>query len=229
MAIGSSTVKMSEINTELGRSSNTFISLTDAATGVYVAINTDSPMYPNADGVAPHQMQDWQLYDHDYVVDNAPNALITGGTSSSTGLQVTLSGTSSTDDHGISSWSWSNNRNGQTSTSSSYSVSNSTAETMIVTLTITDTSGQTDTDTHNIVWTTPTVLSTSLRYDSSSVFAACNFASFVTVYHSGAYTHGSTSIYTTSSLSTFASTGYYGDGSNAIEWSAPGWGMPNSC
>ena len=202
-------------------------SLTTAATGGYEAINTSSPMYPN--GTAPHSMQEWVNYDHDYVANDPPNAIITGPTTGTSGAQIALSGTTSTDDNGITGWAWSNNINGQTSTSSSYSVNNSTATTMTVTLTVTDAGSLTDSDTHVIVISAPVVNSVSLRKDST-FFGACYFAGSVTVYYSGAsYSHGSTYIYTTSALSTFAASDLYGDGNNAIQWSAPGWGMPSSC
>lgn len=114
MAIaGSGEIKLPEdIGVEVNRTPYIETSLTSAATGGYATINTSSPMYPN--GSTPHGMQEWRVYDHDYVANDPPNAVITGGTSASTGSQLILSGTSSTDDNGIASYAWSNNRNSTT-------------------------------------------------------------------------------------------------------------------
>ena len=63
MALQSSgTIKMSEINTELGRSSNATISLDTAESGGYVAINTASASYPN--DARPAKISEWYSYDH---------------------------------------------------------------------------------------------------------------------------------------------------------------------
>tara|TARA_R110002049_G_scaffold70001_6_gene181120 strand:+ start:738 stop:1430 length:693 start_codon:yes stop_codon:yes gene_type:complete len=230
MPIPAQNINLSEdIGVEVDRTAYIETSLTAAATGGYESINTSSPMHPN--GSTPHGMAEWINYDHDYISNDPPNAVITGGTSASTGTQLVLSGLSSTDDNGISSYSWSNNVNNTTGSNSTYSVSSSSATTMTVTLTVTDASGLTDSDTHSIVWTTPQVNSTTLRYDSNtfSTFCACYFCGNSTVYHSGAYTHGNTQIYSSSSLSSFAPTGYYGNGSTAILWNGLGWGMPQTC
>tara|TARA_B100000497_G_scaffold126421_1_gene165263 strand:- start:27 stop:476 length:450 start_codon:yes stop_codon:yes gene_type:complete len=64
MALASSgTIKFSEINTELGRtstSSNT--SLTSLNTGAHVSINSNSTSKPNSS--TPHQMSEWYSYNH---------------------------------------------------------------------------------------------------------------------------------------------------------------------
>lgn len=63
MALQSSgTIKMSEINTELGRTSTATISLDDAESGVYATINTASASYPN--NAQPASMSEWYSYDH---------------------------------------------------------------------------------------------------------------------------------------------------------------------
>ena len=63
MALQSSgTIKMSEINTELGRSSTATISLDDAENGTYATINTASASYPNASN--PAAMSEWYGYNH---------------------------------------------------------------------------------------------------------------------------------------------------------------------
>lgn len=53
---------MSEINTELGRSSTATISLDSAESGVYATINTASPSYPN--NARPASMSEWYSYNH---------------------------------------------------------------------------------------------------------------------------------------------------------------------
>jgi len=63
MALQSSgTIKMSEINTELGRSSTATISLDTAENGGYATINTASASYPSATN--PAAMSEWYSYDH---------------------------------------------------------------------------------------------------------------------------------------------------------------------
>lgn len=63
MALQSSgEIKMSQINTELGRSSSATISLDDAENGTYATINTASSSYPNASN--PAAMSEWYSYDH---------------------------------------------------------------------------------------------------------------------------------------------------------------------
>ena len=63
MALQSSgTIKMSEINTELGRSSNATISLDSAESGTYGAINTSSSSYPS--DARPASMSEWYSYNH---------------------------------------------------------------------------------------------------------------------------------------------------------------------
>ena len=53
---------MSQINTELGRSSTATISLDTAESGGYVAINTASSSTPN--NARPAAMSEWYSYDH---------------------------------------------------------------------------------------------------------------------------------------------------------------------
>ena len=53
---------MSEINTELGRTSTATISLDSAENGTYATINTNSASYPSATN--PASMSEWYGYDH---------------------------------------------------------------------------------------------------------------------------------------------------------------------
>lgn len=62
-------LEASDINVELGRSATATFSITDAATGVYGAINTCSPYYPN--GSAPHRYGEWYGYNHNAICLNS--------------------------------------------------------------------------------------------------------------------------------------------------------------
>lgn len=65
MALQSSgAIKMSEINTELGRSSSATVSLDSAESGTYATINTASPSFPS--DARPASMSEWYSYDHSY-------------------------------------------------------------------------------------------------------------------------------------------------------------------
>jgi hypothetical protein len=59
-----SSISMSQINTELGRSSTATISLDSAENGTYVAINTCGPNYPLA--ANPASLSEWYSYNHAY-------------------------------------------------------------------------------------------------------------------------------------------------------------------
>ena len=66
MALTSSgEIKMSQINTELGRTSTTAdTSIEDASGGVYVTINTANAVADRPDGDVPHAMSEFYSYDH---------------------------------------------------------------------------------------------------------------------------------------------------------------------
>jgi hypothetical protein len=57
-------ISTSDINTELGRTSNLEFKFSQAAVGSYATINTSSPSYP--DSVVPHRVSEWFSYDHSY-------------------------------------------------------------------------------------------------------------------------------------------------------------------
>ena len=77
----SGTIKMSEINTELGRSSSATISLDSAESGVYATINTASPSYP--DDNRPASMSEWYSYNHTAAASNFFNVINSGQSTSS--------------------------------------------------------------------------------------------------------------------------------------------------
>jgi hypothetical protein len=92
------TLEASDINVELGRSATATFSIKDAATGVYGAINTCSPYYPNA--TAPHAYSEWYGYNHNAPCLNSNfamsdgqvgtfNGLISGDISYDTGVSST--------------------------------------------------------------------------------------------------------------------------------------------
>lgn len=58
----SGTIRMSQINTELGRSSTATISLDAAENGSYGAINTNSTSRPSSNN--PAAMSEWYSYNH---------------------------------------------------------------------------------------------------------------------------------------------------------------------
>ena len=62
-------LEASDINVELGRSATAVMSITDAATGVYGAINTCSIPHPN--GTAPHAYSEWYGYNHNAICLNS--------------------------------------------------------------------------------------------------------------------------------------------------------------
>jgi hypothetical protein len=65
MALQSSgQIKFSELNTELSRTSTALISLSDASTGTYSAINTNNAVADRPDQSTPHAISEWFSYDH---------------------------------------------------------------------------------------------------------------------------------------------------------------------
>jgi hypothetical protein len=61
---GSGQISFNDLRVELGISSQSPFSITSASTGLYVAINTSSPSYPNSS--APHAISEWYSYNHTY-------------------------------------------------------------------------------------------------------------------------------------------------------------------
>lgn len=77
-------LEASDINVELGRSATAVMSIKDAATGVYGAINTCSIPHPN--GTAPHAYSEWYGYNHNAVCLNSYYAMSDGQTGTYNGL-----------------------------------------------------------------------------------------------------------------------------------------------
>ena len=107
----SGTLEASDINVELGRSATATFSIKDAATGVYGAINTCSPYYPNAS--APHAYSEWYGYNHNAACLNSNFAMSDQQTGTYNGLYSdTLSYDTSVSSvkpdpvNGVCSWSF---------------------------------------------------------------------------------------------------------------------------
>ena len=91
MALQSSgQIKFSELNTELSRTSTDLISLTDASSGTYGAINTNNAVADRPDQSEPHAISEWYSYNHNaagaytntHYYDNSRTALRRSATSS---------------------------------------------------------------------------------------------------------------------------------------------------
>lgn len=91
MALQSSgEIKLSQINTELGRSSTSSpTSLEDASRGVYKTINTANAATDRPDGTAPHALSEWYSYNHTASSGPAEGAYPTTGVALWTGNQGT--------------------------------------------------------------------------------------------------------------------------------------------
>lgn len=79
-----SSISMSQINTELGRSSTATVSLDTAENGGYGAINTCGSPFPL--GADPAFMSEWYSYNHSAACGNSAYAMTDGGTSTSQGM-----------------------------------------------------------------------------------------------------------------------------------------------
>lgn len=106
MALQSSgSISASQINTELGRSSTSNISLDSAENGSYAAINSCSPSRPNASN--PASMSEWYGYNHSFACCNAPSITsITPGTNSLTVYFSTSNCTALHIEHSTNGSSW---------------------------------------------------------------------------------------------------------------------------
>jgi len=104
-------LEASDINVELGRSATAVMSIKDAATGVYGAINTCSPYYPNS--AAPHAYSEWYGYDHNAICLNSYYAMSDLQTGTNNGLysdslsyDTTVSTTKPNPAENVCSWSF---------------------------------------------------------------------------------------------------------------------------
>ena len=89
MAIGTGTVSMSQLNTELGRASTSTITLNNAENGTYAAINSCSPSRPSS--TDPATISEWKSYNHSFACCNAPSITLNSVTSNSITVNVSYS------------------------------------------------------------------------------------------------------------------------------------------
>jgi hypothetical protein len=115
MPIGSGSVAATGINMELGRSSNSNLSIDTAENGGYGAINTCSPSYPS--GSNPASFSEWRNYNHGFACCNAPSISAGNVGSGSVGVSISYSNCSSMHFEYSSNYgsSWSTNSGGCTS------------------------------------------------------------------------------------------------------------------
>jgi len=115
MPIGSGSVAATGINMELGRSSNSNLSIDAAENGGYGAINTCSPSYPS--GSNPASFSEWRNYNHGFACCNAPSISAGNVGSGSVGVSISYSNCSSMHFEYSSNYgsSWSTNSGGCTS------------------------------------------------------------------------------------------------------------------
>jgi hypothetical protein len=123
--VSSGTIRMSDINVELGRSSTANISLDTAENGGYGAINTNSASRPS--GTNPASMSEWYGYNHNaagqtypinitfdgytgftnmYVHNTTRNILVTG-TPNQQSISATLNGSTAGDSIVVYSYGYS--------------------------------------------------------------------------------------------------------------------------
>jgi hypothetical protein len=138
---GSGEIRMSQINTELGRSSTSAISLNSAEDGGYAAINQCSPSRPSSSD--PASMSEWYGYNHTFACCNAPS--ISAGNVGSNSLGFSISYSNCTAMHleysSNGGSSWSTTTGGCTSYATLSSLSSSTTYSIRVRITCSSTGG----------------------------------------------------------------------------------------
>lgn len=141
MALPNNSIAMSQINSELGRSSTAQISLDAAENGSYAAINTCSPSYPSSNN--PAAMSEWRGYNHSFACCNAPSISSNSVTSSSFTINISYSNCSAMhveySSNGGSSWS--SNSGGCSGTSTVSGLASSTSYLVRVRITCVSTGG----------------------------------------------------------------------------------------
>jgi len=90
-------IKISEINTEFGRTSTTAnSSLEDLSDGTVATINTGNAASDRPDGSTPHQMSEFYSYDHDLVTNATFNAWTGSFSGNDINFSLTVGGSSQT-------------------------------------------------------------------------------------------------------------------------------------
>jgi hypothetical protein len=141
MAIGTGSVSMSQINTELGRAAGNTISLDSAENGSYAAINQCSPSRPSSDN--PASISEWRGYNHSFACCNAPSISAGNTATNSLGVAISYSNCSTMHIEYSSNYgsSWSTNTGGCTSYATISSLASGTTYLIRVRITCTSTGG----------------------------------------------------------------------------------------
>ena len=138
---GSGEIRMSQINSELGRGSASYITLNTAENGGYAAINSCSPSRPSSSD--PATMSEWRSYNHSFACCNAPS--ISSNSVSSSSFTINISYTNCSAMHveysSNGGSSWSTNTGGCSTTSTVSGLASSTSYLVRVRITCTSTNG----------------------------------------------------------------------------------------
>ncbi len=182
---GSGEIRMSQINTELGRGSTSAISLNSAEDGGYAAINSCSPSRPSSSD--PARMSEWYGYNHSFACCNAPSISITSYTSSSVTISISYSNcqTMHFEYSSNDGSTWNSNSGGCVSSYTYSGLASSTTYYFRVRITCTSTGGYSG-------YSSPVIQTTSAGCPASGTYLS-QFCSGCTLYYR--YANGSCGTY----------------------------------